>query len=289
MSTKILDNKKLKRLQPAHGLWKQYAPDHAPYRFQATSLAEAQAWQIGTRQALAEAVGFQSLPAAPLVPQKIEEVDKGDYVREKILLRTWRDAVMPVYLLIPKHARQPAAGRGRLSRARLWRQGHRRPVGRRRRAGHAGRLPQGFRRGPLPARIRRRRARDLLLRRTADRLFVPGHRARPGRADHLHPHGHAGLPPGRLRGRPARPTTACAWSTTWRPAPTWTSAAWAPWASPAAACTPSFPPAWTSASRPAWSAATSAPSTTASWPCTIAPATLCPAWAASARSTTWSV
>jgi dienelactone hydrolase len=107
LSTKILDNKKLKRLQPAHGLWKLYTPDHAPYRFRATSLAEAQAWQIGTRQALAEAVGFQSLPAAPLAPQKIEEVNKGDYVREKILLRTWRDAVMPVYVLIPKHARQP--------------------------------------------------------------------------------------------------------------------------------------------------------------------------------------
>jgi dienelactone hydrolase len=107
LSTKILDNKKLKRLQPAHGLWKLYTPDQAPYRFQAANLAEARAWQASTRRALAEALGFQSLPAAPLAPQKIEEVDKGDYVREKILLQTWRDAVLPVYVLIPKHARRP--------------------------------------------------------------------------------------------------------------------------------------------------------------------------------------
>ena len=107
MATKILDGKRLKRLQPAHGLWKLYDPGRAPYRFQAASLAEAQAWQAATRRALTEAVGFQSPPAAPLAPQMIEEVDKGDYVREKILLQTWRDAVMPVYVLIPKHAKRP--------------------------------------------------------------------------------------------------------------------------------------------------------------------------------------
>ncbi|UCC64198.1 MAG: acetylxylan esterase [Anaerolineae bacterium] len=102
MATTILDSRKLTDLQPAYGLWKLYAPEEAPYRFQAASLAEAEAWQARTRPALAQTLGFQSLPPASLSPQKIEAVDKGDYLREKILLRTWRDALMPVYLLIPK-------------------------------------------------------------------------------------------------------------------------------------------------------------------------------------------
>jgi dienelactone hydrolase len=97
----------MKDLQPAHGLWKLNAPEEAPHRFQASSPSEAQAWQARTRRALARTLGFQSLPAAPLSPEKIEEVDKGDYVREKILLHTWSDALMPVYLLIPKRGKRP--------------------------------------------------------------------------------------------------------------------------------------------------------------------------------------
>jgi len=107
MSTTILDYRELKDLQPAYGLWKLYAPEEAPYRFCAQSPAEAREWQARTREALARAVGFQSLPAADLAPTKIEEVDRGDYVREKILLRTSRDSLMPVYVLIPKHGEKP--------------------------------------------------------------------------------------------------------------------------------------------------------------------------------------
>jgi len=107
MSTKTLDPKELKDLQPAHGLWEFYNPEKAPYHFQASTLAEATRWQKTTRQALNEIIGFQSLPEAPLSPQKLEEVDRGDYVREKILLRTWRRALMPIYLLIPKGIPKP--------------------------------------------------------------------------------------------------------------------------------------------------------------------------------------
>lgn len=107
MSTIILDSKTEKTLQPATGLWSFYQPEQAPYRFQADSVTGARAWQAKTRQALQAALGFDHLPAAPLNPQKIEEVDKGDYVREKWLLTTWQHARMPVYLLVPKNFPRP--------------------------------------------------------------------------------------------------------------------------------------------------------------------------------------
>jgi len=105
--TKLLDHTSLTALQPAHGLWRAYAPEKAPYRFQATEVAQAREWQVATRRALCETLGFTALPSAPLSPQKIEEVDRGDYVREKVLLRSWRDALMPVYVLLPKDSPRP--------------------------------------------------------------------------------------------------------------------------------------------------------------------------------------
>ena len=40
-------------------------------------------------------------------PQLIESVDKGDYIREKVLLQTSEHTLMPVYLLLPKQAQGP--------------------------------------------------------------------------------------------------------------------------------------------------------------------------------------
>jgi dienelactone hydrolase len=107
VSTIPLDHHELKALQPAFGLWRQYAPEQATYRFQAERLDQASAWQGETRWALAETLGFQSLPAALFEPQVIEEVDKGEYVREKVLLRMTPDSLMPVYLLRPKAGEAP--------------------------------------------------------------------------------------------------------------------------------------------------------------------------------------
>ena len=107
MSTTLLDYRESKELQPAHALWQRYTPERAPHRFQAASLSQANQWQRDTRQALADVVGFQSLSAVPLDPQQIEEVDRGDYVREKVLLRTSPDSLMPVYVLRPKEGIKP--------------------------------------------------------------------------------------------------------------------------------------------------------------------------------------
>ncbi|MSS73288.1 MAG: acetylxylan esterase [Candidatus Latescibacteria bacterium] len=107
MATKILDHRKIKQLQPAHGLWKLYRPEAAPHHFRAGKVSEARRWQRTTRKALSETLGFQDLPPVPFAPRKIEEVDKGDYRREKVLIRISRDSVMPVYILTPKGAKRP--------------------------------------------------------------------------------------------------------------------------------------------------------------------------------------
>jgi len=107
MSTQLLDPCEMKELQPAYGLWERYRPDQAPYRFQATTLEEARAWQEATRLTLAATLGFNDLPPAPLDPVLVEQVDKGLYVREKWLLRTSAHTLMPVYLLIPQVGEPP--------------------------------------------------------------------------------------------------------------------------------------------------------------------------------------
>ena len=105
MSSVILDNRADERLQPAYGLWQIYSPEKAPYRFRAKNRSEASAWQQTTRRALNETIGFQDLPVVDLDPKIIEAVDRGDFIREKILIRVSEYAVMPVYLLKPKSGR----------------------------------------------------------------------------------------------------------------------------------------------------------------------------------------
>lgn len=107
MITKLLDNRKRKELQPATELWNLYQPEKAPHRFRARSRTAAGKWQSVTKKALLKSIGFQSPAAGALSPRKLETIDKGDYVREKILLRTARASLMPVYMLMPKGAPRP--------------------------------------------------------------------------------------------------------------------------------------------------------------------------------------
>jgi dienelactone hydrolase len=109
MTSKVLTPGDDPALQPAFGLWKLYNPGAAPHRFMATSLAEAQTWQAGTRSAFLEALGFGDLPEAPFSPIVLEEIDLGDYVRQKVLIHPWAHSTMPVYLLIPKNGTPPYA------------------------------------------------------------------------------------------------------------------------------------------------------------------------------------
>jgi dienelactone hydrolase len=107
MRTTILKLHDIKELQPAYGLWQLYDPEQAPYRFQAKTIDEATDWQAQTRAVLGNAMGFQALPRSDRPPELIETVDKGDYIREKILLYTTPHSAMPVYVLIPKIGQRP--------------------------------------------------------------------------------------------------------------------------------------------------------------------------------------
>lgn len=107
MSSKILDYTTLKELQPVTALWALYQPEQAPYHFSAATPDEARRWQAETRQALNETVGFQDFPVVAPEPQVIESVDKGDYIREKVLIHTSPWTAMPVYLLKPKGSAGP--------------------------------------------------------------------------------------------------------------------------------------------------------------------------------------
>lgn len=107
MASQVLIPPEMPELQPATILRALYQPEKAPFRFQASSLEEASRWQAGTRQALHETLGFHDLAPSSLDPQIIEEVDKGDFTRQKILLRTSQWTVMPVYILKPKNQPEP--------------------------------------------------------------------------------------------------------------------------------------------------------------------------------------
>jgi dienelactone hydrolase len=107
MGSHVLDYRTLPDLQPATALWAAARAVPPPHGFTARTRDDAAAWQATTRAALAQAVGYQSRPAVPLAPQVLESVDKGDYVREKVLLQTAPQTAMPIYLLLPKHAPRP--------------------------------------------------------------------------------------------------------------------------------------------------------------------------------------
>lgn len=107
MSAEQIDEKTKLELQPAHALWKLYRPQDAPYRFKARTLAEARAWQKKVRPLLARLMGFQDFLPVPPRPRIVETVDRGDYIRQKVLLRTAADMTLPVYILVPKGVRGP--------------------------------------------------------------------------------------------------------------------------------------------------------------------------------------
>ena len=99
--------KNRKDIQPATALWKLYRPQEAPRAFNATDVVQARQWQKRTRHALAQRIGLNQIRSASPRARILEKVDKREYVREKIVLRTGPDTLMPVYFLLPKNAVEP--------------------------------------------------------------------------------------------------------------------------------------------------------------------------------------
>lgn len=101
MSSKILSSKSIIELQPNTEL-DAMAQGAQAFPFVATNLEDARLWQTQCREALGDVIGFIDTPVVSPDPEIIEEVDKGDYIRRKLIIRTSEYSRMPVYLLIPK-------------------------------------------------------------------------------------------------------------------------------------------------------------------------------------------
>jgi hypothetical protein len=263
-----------KDFQPAAGLWKRYRPAEARYAFTAATAAEARRWQARTRLALARRIGLEAIPGASPRARVLEEVDKRDYVRQKLVIRTGPDTRMPVYLLLPKRAAKPLPlvlafhghGYGVKDIVGLWEDGSERdtPDGYHEdfavslcRAGFAVAAPEISCFGE--------RQTDFSY------LDAPLGQVAPSTCTHSAMLAfHLGM-------------TACVCSTIWKHARTWMRAAWAPWGFRVEGCTRFSQRVWTRASAPASSAGTTRLSGTAFSPCRIAPAISCPAWRSSAR------
>ena len=77
------------------------------FAFTARNSQQALAWQKKTRPALADCLGFLDQKKVPLQPRTVQVVDRGDYIRKKVIIRTTPWSLMPVYVLIPKKPRRP--------------------------------------------------------------------------------------------------------------------------------------------------------------------------------------
>ena len=76
--------------------------------FTATTADDARVWQAHAGRVLTGNLGFLDRPAPPVEAELEQSVDRGSYVRERVVLRTWPDATMPVYVLVPKGLTGPA-------------------------------------------------------------------------------------------------------------------------------------------------------------------------------------
>jgi dienelactone hydrolase len=106
MTSQRLNPASIPELQPTFELT-ELAKSAPQYPFVARRKEEAEVWQIECRRVLARTVGFLDSPRVDPEPETIEEVDRGDLLRRKVVISTAPNAKMPVYLLIPKEATGP--------------------------------------------------------------------------------------------------------------------------------------------------------------------------------------
>src|SRR6185295_9440423 len=103
------------RLDPIYQLDALSGASSRKFAFVAKTQAAARAWQKRARAALAKTLGFLDQRHVSLAPRIVERVDRGDHLRQKVILRTSQSSLMPVYVLIPK----PHGGAERSAAPRL--------------------------------------------------------------------------------------------------------------------------------------------------------------------------
>lgn len=71
--------------------------------FKVKNVQDAKKWQRRTRKLLGDCLGFLDQKKVPLQPKVLEEVDRGDFIRKKVVLQTMSHSHLPVYILMPKN------------------------------------------------------------------------------------------------------------------------------------------------------------------------------------------
>ncbi|NUM56268.1 MAG: hypothetical protein HUU46_21725 [Candidatus Hydrogenedentes bacterium] len=76
-------------------------------RFQGTSATDVATWRAASRGKLEQLLGLDTMKPCDLDPKITERVDCGDYIRERVEIRTEPGIGMPVYVLVPKTGQPP--------------------------------------------------------------------------------------------------------------------------------------------------------------------------------------
>ena len=92
------------RLDPITQLDQLAAQTKPACRFTATTPSQALTWQRRTRQALRRTLGIDDLRPVPLRPRLLERKDRGEFIREKWLLRSTPASDALLYILKPSGA-----------------------------------------------------------------------------------------------------------------------------------------------------------------------------------------
>jgi dienelactone hydrolase len=79
------------------------------FAFTPRNAAAARKWQTAARAALADCLGFLDTKRVGPAAKEIERVDRGSFVRHKMVIRTSSTSQLPLYLLIPKKIAKPRA------------------------------------------------------------------------------------------------------------------------------------------------------------------------------------
>ena len=68
---------------------------------------DLEAWKAECRRKVFDALAYRPAPCTPDA-KILERVDKGDYIRERLIFHTAPNVTVPAYLLIPKRTKLPA-------------------------------------------------------------------------------------------------------------------------------------------------------------------------------------
>ena len=92
------------------------------HAFEAEDVDEWRRWRNSLRRKLRQLLGLNSMEKVALAPRITEEVDCGDYVRQRVEIQTGPGLIMPLYALIPKAGTPPRRSPyfSRNNNGRLW-------------------------------------------------------------------------------------------------------------------------------------------------------------------------